>query len=113
MTVKLSSPSQFDFVQNDADHERTSEEKDDTLDEETDQRGFGSDHRKEREPLLFPVSIILQYLQNINLHEMEKQKIRWLTYIAVLELQDSLGFLSLSPGVEDDSDKASAKTSQS
>ena len=44
---------------------------------------------------------------------MEKQKIRWLTYIAVLELQDSLGFLSLSPGVEDDSDKASAKTSQS
>ena len=69
--------------------------------------------QKEREPLLFPVSIILQYLQNINLHEMEKQKIRWLTYIAVLELQDSLGFLSLSPGVEDDSDKASAKTSQS
>ena len=44
---------------------------------------------------------------------MEIQKIMMLTYIAVLELQDSLGFVSLSPGVEDDHNKASAKMSQS
>ena len=35
------------------------------------------------------------------------------TYIAVLELQASLGFVSLSPGVEDDHNKASVKMSQS
>ena len=34
------------------------------------------------------------------------------TYIAVLELQDSLGFVSLGPGVEVDHNQASGKMSQ-
>ena len=41
-----------------------------------------------------------------------KYKIIMLTYIAVLELQASLGFVSLGPGVEVDHNQASGKMSQ-
>ena len=42
---------------------------------------------------------------------MEKKQMM-VTYIAVLELQDSLGFVSLGPGVEVDHNQASGKMSQ-
>ena len=42
---------------------------------------------------------------------MEKKQMM-VTYIAVLELQDSLGFVSLGPGVEVDHNQASGKISQ-
>ena len=88
MCVNLSL-TRFSLVRDDPDLDETLKEKD-TLDNESDREALAAiAERSTQESQIPSFSLILQYLQNDNLHEMEKIQKRLMTYIAFFELRAS------------------------
>ena len=74
----------FSLVLDNPDHDETLEDKD-TLDKETDREALAAvAERTTKESQIPSFSLILQYLQNYNLHEMEKIQKLLMTYFAFL-----------------------------